>query len=175
MTAAANRHDERAGPGTGMVVVRLWLAFLVLVSLVQLFFVLQTKDYAGGAGAIAIVRVYIVIGAVKVFALALALYFLVFDRSRASLYGAVAAMLFFTPLADLLADTISHYITFEAVRVRLLPFPAPLEFAVNGVAIAYLFLSARVNAVYGLRTREFVVGGTPRLWTKLRGRAPLDS
>jgi hypothetical protein len=175
MTDSLDRREERAG--AGIVAVRLWLVVLILAGLVQLYFVLQVKDFIDPADATgtAIFRIALVSVALRVLALGNGLYFFIASRTRASLYGLVAALLFFNPVAELLTRPISDFMVFEELRFRLLPLPGLPEVAINLVVIAYLLLSPRVNALYGISTRDRLATGLPQLWNRLRGRAPINS
>ncbi|HEX8063874.1 MAG TPA: hypothetical protein VF535_11735 [Allosphingosinicella sp.] len=175
MTGGLDRREERAGPG--IVAVHLWLAVLILAGLAQLYFVLQVKDFVDPANAsgLAIFRLALVSVALRIFVLGVGLYFFATRRSPASLYGLIAALLFYNPIAELLTRPISDYIVFEELRFRLFPIPGLPEIAVNLAVIAYLLLSPRVNALYGLDTRQRLSTGLPQLWNRLRGRAPINS
>jgi hypothetical protein len=175
MTDALARREERAG--AGIIAVRLWALVLVLAGFAQLYFVLQVRDFVDPASpsGLAIFRLALVSVALRVLVLGVALYFFTSSRSRASLYGLIAALLFFNPVGELLTRPISDYMVFEELRFRLLPFPGLPEVAVNLAVIAYLLLSPRVNALYGIDTRERLATGLPQLWNRLRGRAPINS
>jgi hypothetical protein len=175
MTDALDRRAERAG--AGLIAVRAWLVVLVLAGLAQLYFVLQVRDFIDPANAsgIAIFRVALVSVALRVLALGVGLYFFVTSRTPAGLYGLVAALLFFNPVAELLTRPISDYMIFEELRFRPLPLPGMPELAVNLVVIGYLLLSRRVNALYGIGVRERLTTELPQLWNRLRGRAPVKS
>jgi hypothetical protein len=175
MTDALDRREERAG--AGIVAVRVWLVVLILAGFAQLYFVLQAKGFVDPANAsgLAIFRLALISVALRVLALGVGLYFFVTSRTPASLYVVIAALLFFNPVAELLTRPISDYMIFEELRFRLLPLPGLPELAVNLFVIGYLLLSHRVNALYGTGTRERLTRELPQLWSRLRGRAPINS
>jgi hypothetical protein len=175
MTDSTDRREEPAG--AGIVAVRVWLVVLILAGFAQLYFVLQAKAFIDPAiaGGTAIFRVALVSVALRVLVLGLGLYFFVTSRTAASLYGLIAALLFYNPVAELLTRPISDYMIFEELRFRLLPLPGLPELAVNLVVIGYLLLSPRVNSLYGIGTRERLTTDLPQLWKRLRGRGPINS
>jgi hypothetical protein len=170
--------DMRAAlPGAGFVIVCAWMCLLIAISAVQLWFLFQAREMVQPdiAAMAWIFRIYLLVGALKLFVLALALYFLLVHRTRASICGAVAAMLFFTPVAALAARVLGELIASGRFPLHGLPPPAPIEFALSLAAILYLLLSERVNSAFGLRTRALFMAGVPHLWSRLRGREPLDN
>ena len=175
MADSSHRTEERAG--TGIVAVRVWLVVLILAGFAQLYFVLQAKEFVDPANAdgIAIFRVALISVALRVLVLGVGLYAFVTSRTPAGLYGLIAALLFFNPVAELLTRPISDYMIFEELRFRLLPLPGLPELAVNLAVIGYLLLSPRVNRLYGIGTRERLTTHLPQLWSRLRGRAPINS
>jgi hypothetical protein len=174
---ADSTHGRKERAGAGIVAVRVWLVVLILAGFAQLYFVLQAKDLIDPANAvgIAVFRLTLISVALRVLALGVGLYFFVTSRAPASLYGLIAALLFFNPVAELLTRPIIDYMVFEELRFRLLPLPGVPELALNLIVIGYLLLSRGVNAHYGIGTRERLTTELPQLWNRLRGRAPINS
>ena len=176
---ASAEREERVKGGPGLLLVRVWLLFLTAVGLVQIYFIFRAPEefpfVTMDSSMRTIFGVHLTAAAIKVFALALAAWCLTFRRTAGSIYVSVAALLFFVPGASWLAHLLSQLLTGGPL---LMPIPlvhAPLEFALNLVAISWLLLSERANALFGLDTRERVAVFIPRLWTRLRGRAPLNN
>jgi SNF family Na+-dependent transporter len=176
MAAAAAIDGRQPGLGAGHLLVRLWLLLLILAGLGQLYFIMEARSHFNldVPGEVAIFRIAIVSVALRVMVLAAGLYFFHSRRSPASLYGLVAAMLFFAPVAEIVTRSVTDYVALGKLDLRLRPVPGIWELGVNLVVIGFLLLSRRVNDAYGIRTRDHFIEGVPRLWTRLRGRTPIN-
>jgi hypothetical protein len=172
MQAAPVTHVRGRGPGAAVVAARLWLVFLVGIGFVQLYFALRARAYLDphSAFGLPIFRTMLIFVALRVFAAGLGLYLLTVGRGRAALFGAMAAMLFFVPVGDLAMRLAFEIVAGMPLYLRLIPLPGGISLVITVGLIAWLLLSKRANARFGIGLHDRLIQSAPRVWVKLRGR-----
>jgi hypothetical protein len=170
----ADRDPNLSKISPGVAVVCLLYVVGAIASAIQTYFVWRVDPMMFGEelpNAGAALRVTILVLMLKIALFAIAASALLRLHEVGSVWLALATLLYSYPVSGLLLSTSNMILIGSPFEFR---YPHDLISALDlvvgfGIA-AYILLSKRIEAAYGVRTRRPILDSTAKTWNWLRGR-----